>query len=188
MTYFIRTIPNLKELLKPLDEVVDNVFIPAITEGHYCSPSDRKLLALPVRLGGMGIPIFTEIADREYANSRAATKKLTTKILEQQQQYTVDEAEEREIQARIKNARRSQEEKDLKENRKNMSKDQLRANDLAQMKGASAWLNALPLENEGYTLNKREFFDAVSLRYRWRLKRLPIKCVCGQSFDDDLFF
>ena len=185
ITYFIRTIPNMKELLKPLDDVVENTFIPAITEGHHCSPADRKLLALPVRLGGMGIPIFTEIAEREYANSRAATEKLTTNIRQQQQHYVIDEAEEREIQARIKKGRKDQEEKDLKEIRSNMAKDQLRANDLAQMKGASAWLNALPLKDEGYTLNKREFFDAVSLRYRWRLKRLPIKCVCGVNFDVD---
>ena len=57
ITYFIRTIPNIKELLKPFDKTVDSVFIPAITEGHHCSKPDRKLLAFPVSSGGMGIPI-----------------------------------------------------------------------------------------------------------------------------------
>ena len=66
-----------------------------------------------------------------------------------------------------------------------MDREQLRANDLAQMKGASAWLNALPLKHEGYVLNKREFFDAVSIRYRWRLRRLPINCACGKKFNID---
>ena len=64
-----------------------------------------------------------------------------------------------------------------------MTKEELRANDLAQLKGASAWLNALPLANEGYVLNKREFFDAVTMRYHWDLKRLPINCACGKKFD-----
>ena len=59
-------------------------------------------------------------------------------------------------------------------------------NDIAKMKGASAWLNALPLKDEGYVLNKREFFDALSLRYRWPLSRLPSKCNgCGKDFDVD---
>ena len=56
---------------------------------------------------------------------------------------------------------------------------------MGQMKGASAWLNALPLKDEGFVLNKREFFDAVALRYRWNLKRLPLNCACGKRFDMD---
>ena len=66
-----------------------------------------------------------------------------------------------------------------------MSREQIRVNDLAQMKGASAWLNALPLKDEGYTLNKREFFDAIALRYRWTLRRTPINCGCGKKFEID---
>ena len=66
-----------------------------------------------------------------------------------------------------------------------MSKEELRANDLSQMKGASSWLNALPLEEEDYILNKREFFDAIQLRYRWNLKRMPINCVCKKKFNQD---
>ena len=56
-----------------------------------------------------------------------------------------------------------------------MSNEQLRANDVAQMKGASGWLDALPLKDKGYSLPKRKFYDAVALRYGWPLKRLPNK-------------
>ena len=59
MTYFMRTIPNVKEIIADLDKVIDNEFIPAVTEGHVCSDDERKLLSLPVRLGGLGIPIFS---------------------------------------------------------------------------------------------------------------------------------
>ena len=34
LTYYIRTMPNIKQHLTRLDAVVDNVFIPAITDGH----------------------------------------------------------------------------------------------------------------------------------------------------------
>ena len=66
-----------------------------------------------------------------------------------------------------------------------MSEEQLRANDLAQQKGSSAWLTALPLADEGYVLTKREFYDAIRTRYRWQLKRLPSYCACGKSFTVD---
>ena len=62
---------------------------------------------------------------------------------------------------------------------------QKRANDLAQMKGASAWLTSLPLKDEGFVLNKREFFDAIAIRYRWNLKRTPTNCACNKPFDSD---
>ena len=32
-------------------------------------------------------------------------------------------------------------------------------------KGASAWLSSLPLKKYGYNINKREFKDALCLRY-----------------------
>ena len=66
-----------------------------------------------------------------------------------------------------------------------MTPEKLRANDLAQLKGASMWLTSLPLKREGFSLNKRYFFDALALRYRWSLKYLPTHCHCGQSFTMD---
>ena len=36
-----------------------------------------------------------------------------------------------------------------------------------------------------FLLNKREFFDAVAIRYRWNLKRLPVNCPCGKKFSLD---
>ena len=39
----------------------------------------------------------------------------------------------------------------------------IRAYITAQLKGASAWLNVLPLKEHRYTLNKREFYDDTTL-------------------------
>ena len=66
-----------------------------------------------------------------------------------------------------------------------MNEEKKRANDLAQLKGASAWLTSLPIKDEGFVLNKREFFDAVAMRYRWDMKRLPLNCSCGKQFTMD---
>ena len=66
-----------------------------------------------------------------------------------------------------------------------MTTEEKRANEIAQLKGASSWLTSLPLAEEKFVLNKREFYDALYIRYRWNLKRLPINCSCGKKFTLD---
>ena len=185
MTYFIRTIPSLTDILKPLDECINNKFIPAITEGHVLSEADRKLLSLPVRFGGLGIPIYQDLCAKEYDNSRKATQSLTPRIVAQEHEYNLDRNRERQIEREIKEAREAGHKEKLDSLRASMTDEQKPANDLAQMKGASAWLTSLPLKEEGFSLNKREFFDAIHLRYRWTLRRLPSKCGCKKSFTTD---
>ena len=63
------------------------------------------------------------------------------------------------------------------------SEEMQRAVKLSQEKGASSWLSIIPLKEMGFTLNKKEFHDVVSLRYDWEIKDIPSKCVCGERFD-----
>ena len=53
LTYHIRTIPSVSQLLVPLDDVITNKLIPALTDGHICTDSERVLLGLPIRMGGL---------------------------------------------------------------------------------------------------------------------------------------
>ena len=100
-------------------------------------------------------------------------------------EYAIDQDGEKEAERALRKERDERNESFLKDLREKMAVEEVRGNDLAQMKGASAWLTALPLKKEGFVLNKREFYDALALRYRWPLKRLPQKCVCGKPFDMD---
>ena len=36
-TYYLRTLPDIEELLEPLESAIGNVLIPALT-GHTCKP------------------------------------------------------------------------------------------------------------------------------------------------------
>ena len=49
-------------------------------------------------------------------------------------------------------------------------------------KGASNWLTAMPLKKYDFYLDKQSFWDAIYLRYGFRLSRLPSSCVCGSDF------
>ena len=144
VTYFIRTIANLKDVLKPLDDALDQKFIPALTEGHVLSGDERTLLSLPVRLGGLGIPIYSETCQREFENSQKITQTLRHNIVNQESIYIQDQRAEHSIDLEIKNSRRQHQERVLTGLRSRMTKEQLRGNDVAQMKGASSWQNPCP--------------------------------------------
>ena len=49
----MRTLPDIEDLLEPLERAISDVLIPSLTE-HNCSVTERKLLALPARMGGLG--------------------------------------------------------------------------------------------------------------------------------------
>ena len=60
-----------------------------------------------------------------------------------------------------------------------------RAVEFAVEKGASSWLNVFPMKDVDFTLNKREFRDAVKLRYDWPIPECPSICMCGANFSVD---
>ena len=60
LCYFIRTIPDISNLLLPIEDTIRNRFIPAITGGRTCNEKERNLLSLPTRYGGLAIPVFHE--------------------------------------------------------------------------------------------------------------------------------
>ena len=60
-----------------------------------------------------------------------------------------------------------------------------RAAVLATEKGASSWLTVIPLKDMNFSLNKREFRDAVHLHYDWHIADTPSTCICGDAFTVD---
>ena len=55
----------------------------------------------------------------------------------------------------------------------------------ATERGSSSWLTVLPLEDEGNSLSKQEFRDALAIRYNLPVSNLPRTCVCGTILDID---
>ena len=63
--YVARTIPNISDLLMPLEEVIRHQFLPALTGRRGITDEERDLFALPCRLGGLGIPNPTKVAGQQ---------------------------------------------------------------------------------------------------------------------------
>ena len=64
-TYLLQTIEGMNELIKLLDDIIINTFLPAIF-GETLSPQEKGLFALPIREGGLGIEELSVKAPREY--------------------------------------------------------------------------------------------------------------------------
>ena len=110
---------------------------------------------------------------------------MITNIKQQTVAYVFDKNIAADARKEVVSAKNNAHEELVQQLRAKMTQEQLRAHDLSKMKGASNWLTALPIEMENFILNKREFADAIALRYRWQLKRLPSMCPCGKQYDVD---
>ena len=71
-TYFLRTLPDIAVLLEPLERAISDVLIPALFE-HQVTETERDLLALSVRMGGLGLVNPVNQSLQEYEASIKAT-------------------------------------------------------------------------------------------------------------------
>ena len=71
-TYFLRILPDIQDLLEPLEKAISQVLIPAIVE-LKCSKLEKDVLAIPVCLGGLGLGNPCHKAARELVLSIQVT-------------------------------------------------------------------------------------------------------------------
>ena len=89
-TYFLRTPPDIADLLEPSERAISNVLIPALLE-HHVTETERDLLALPVRMGGLGLVNPVNQSRQEYEASIKATGLLVKQIAKQAAEPPNDE-------------------------------------------------------------------------------------------------
>ena len=181
-TYFLRTIPNMSEFLKPLDDAIDNKLLPAIIGSTNISEVDRNMYSLPIKSGGLGIPIFQDKADQDHATSIQITAPLAA-IMVLQGNNLPNPEEEAKVKAEVRRSNSNLQKQREEMIVSSLSERAQKSVEQASEKGASSWLSILPLEDQGFTLNKGEFRDALAIRYNTELRGLPTKCPCGQPFN-----
>ena len=184
--YAMRTIPDIKCYMEPLEKSIREVFLPALLA---CPVSDniRDLLALPARMGGMGIINPVEASDIENQNSTKLTGLLTSVIVEQSHNGIVDHECIKKIKKEISQEREKRQRQKLSEieNSEQLDITLKRKLEMNQEKGASNWLSTLPIQQEGFSLSKEEFHTAIGIRYGLPMPRLPEYCPCGSKFTVD---
>ena len=140
------------------------------------------MLELPVRLGGFGIANPSTEAKSNYQYSKRITRPLTEHVIKQKHELP-DEAGTLKFKKQVDKDKLQNVEQQTKDVLQDASEKMQRAVKLSQEKGSSSWLSIIPLKEMGFTLNKKEFQDPVSLQYDWEINEIPSKCVCGERFD-----
>ena len=115
--------------------------------------------------------------------SKKVTEPLQRAILSSSQVYSYETISQQhqnkqDVQRQLHDSQRLLQE----EIKKSSTATLLRAIELAEEKGASSWLTAIPLREYGFNLHKSAFRDAIALRYGWTPVDLPTSCVCGSRF------
>ena len=116
--------------------------------------------------------------------SLQVTAPLVTQIVSQAHEPP-DDALIRSLQLTTRRERDVRLDDKLEDLRNSLPEKTKRAVNLAAEKGASSWLTVIPVKEMDLNLNKREFKDAVHLRYDWQINDVPNVCICGQPFNVD---
>ena len=105
--YSMRTTPDTANYLEPIESIIRHKLIPALTGKSAISDLERELLALPCRLGGLGIPDFTSSSTYHFHASQEICSPITKLILDRQQNLNNNTiSEQQQIKLRLKSERR----------------------------------------------------------------------------------
>ncbi len=88
LLYLSRTTPNIGPLLQPLEDITRTKLLPALSGKPAPSDTERELLALPARLGGIGLTNPTTTSDLAYSTSKQVSAPLYNLILNHRIEYT----------------------------------------------------------------------------------------------------
>ena len=184
-TYFMRTIEGFDRFISPVDDMLNDKLIPTLFGSDSLSTEIRETLELKSSDGGLGLPKLEDSAKHQFRSSRLITSPHVAAIISQKDTMLEQDADGRTLDDLLmedrseKSERRKQKIKDVDEKAPlDMKPFILQARD----RGASSWLNALPIEELDFQLNKEEFRDALRLRYNMKLDNLPTYCPCDNRF------
>ena len=181
-TFFMRTIPNIEHQLYRLDEAI-NDFIMYLLNNYWFTDLERLWFSLPTRMGGLGIIIPSQLSGTYYKNSKEITAPLVNGIINQHNEAELEEeCNPQEVKDRIRAEKKKREEEKLEFVNSKLDPQKQRILEATTEKGASSWLNSMPLKKHNFYLNKQLFWDSLYLRYGIPMPRLPSNCVCGTKF------
>ena len=104
-SFFIRTIPGISRLLKPLDDAINTIdaIIKVLLQGYTFNLTERTLFSLPAKYYRIGLIIPYEIFQKEYKIFREITKEITNKVMRNEIQFQDYRVSSAKIKSDIKN-------------------------------------------------------------------------------------
>eukprot|EP00919_Chromeraceae_sp_WS-2016_P006865 GHVR01016076.1.p1 GENE.GHVR01016076.1~~GHVR01016076.1.p1 ORF type:complete len:415 (-),score=40.31 GHVR01016076.1:131-1375(-) len=178
--YYQRITPNCAQAFTPLEHTLHNKLIPNMLDGT-ATTTERRLFALPTRLGGLDITDPTTTAHQAHHTSLKSLEHIIQAV-----KGTIEYSTEahintiREARKESQNALKSKQEAEYKALTEALNPHTVRCMERSRKYHTSSWLNVQPIEKNNYNLSPTEFRDAINLRYGRPLTQLPRDCDgCG---------
>ena len=154
------------------------MFLLALFGGRGISDQFSNIIAPPTGFGELGIHDPSKEADFDYEDSKSLTANLTQAIFNQLQSYEKDKDAQTSVMKKIRRGKDRQWKEGKESILVGMDKELSMSLELYS-EGASTYLNSLLLKKYGFKLNRREFIDALCLRYKLSLSDVPNTRACG---------
>ncbi|XP_068723901.1 uncharacterized protein [Montipora capricornis] len=181
--YFMRTIESFQDYVDPIQEAIDDLLLPTLFGQTEPLPSDlRQLVTLSPAKGGLGIPDLRFEAPQQFAASTSITASHVDSITTQSMFMVAGENSIEELKRQHQALKTVSVKSRMESIDSTLPLDLLRSVNQLRDRGASSWLTAVPLVDQGLALNKQEFRDSLRLRYNMPLSDLPSNCACGQKY------
>ncbi|CAH3156245.1 unnamed protein product, partial [Porites evermanni] len=179
-TYFMRTIESFEVYVDPIQEVIEDLRLPTLFGQSEPLPNEvRRLATLATGQGGLGIPDLKSEAPQQFAALRLITTAHVDSITSQSSIMVRGERSTEELKRHQQSLKRASAKEKMDSIDSSLSPGLLRLANQSRDKGASSWLNAMPLADKGLAFNKQEFRDSLRLRYDLPLVDLPSHCIWG---------
>ena len=179
-----KVVKDCEEQFQEIENAIAFKVLPAIF-GNEISGNERKLFSLPARMGGLGVEDPREMSSSAYRNSKKSCEKLIEAIRGTDEFVKEDHMEL--IDKTRKESRKAKEERmnnELDEILPLFDQEHQRAINRTRSNKISTWLTVLPVARYNFDLAPQEFRDALAIRYRKPLLRVPECCDgCGSVFD-----
>jgi hypothetical protein len=181
--YLQRVSPEVAADFAPVEHAIASIFLPSLLDENPGGIGKlRGLMALSVRLAGIGLPSPVDTADQCYRASLESTASLTVSLLESR---PVNAAGFAVAAGSAKKALRKSRETAEKATFSTI-KASAGAADARRMQRATetgAWLTAMPSALNGTELSADEFRDNLRLRFGLCPTSLPHRCEgCNERF------
>ena len=150
----MRMIQDINEHLKSPDDIISNTFLPTLLYSIF-TDDEGSLFQLPVRLGGLGIPIVSEVASKHFESSNKITASLVTVLILQGDTLPDTLPDSYVKTLKLEDKTKCEEKLKIKAAAFEQSLSSRPPTYFdAKDPGASNWLSAVPLEEHNFVLNK----------------------------------
>ena len=160
------TIESFEEYVDPVQQVIDGMFLPTLFGQTEPLPDElSELVTLTQAQGGLGIRDLTTEALQQYSASKTFTKQHVKAIRFQSEFMNTNQQLVEELKRDLRTLKAKSTKFKIESIDASLNPELLRLTQQDRDKGASSWLNAIPLKDQGLALNKQEFSESLRLRY-----------------------